>query len=122
VLFGIPTLSQRWHGTLLNPPLLPNGDLNFAELPDPPFNLILAGVSLFCEIAGNGFLILRFSNIHTTTTTWLSYGFWIAKLVLCIANYVQFGMVHPQTVDIVYLEGFWVICTPNVCNCVGRGV
>jgi hypothetical protein len=25
-------------------------------------------------------------------------------------------------VDIVYLEGFWVTCTTNVCDCVGRGV
>lgn len=101
VLLGIPTLSQRWHGTV--------SDGTFVALPDQPLSDILAGISLFCEVAGNGFLILRFSNFHTKMTTWTSFGFWIAKIVVCVANYIQFGITHPQSVDIVYLEGFWVV-------------
>src|SRR5271156_6139496 len=38
VLLGIPTLTQRWHGYVLDPPLLPNGLSNFVELPDPALN------------------------------------------------------------------------------------
>ena len=109
VILGIPTLSQRWHGMLLDPSVLPTGASNFVELPDQVLSLYLAGISLFCEVAGNGFLILRFSNFHTKTTTWLSYGFWIAKIVVCVANYIQFGLSYPQSDVIVYLEGFWVI-------------
>jgi hypothetical protein len=108
VLMGIPTLTQRWRGQLLDPPLLPNGVSNFVTLPDPGLNLALAGVSLFCEIAGNGLLILRFSNFHTKVTTWVSYLFWIAKIVLGMSNYIQFGITYPQTEDIIYLQGFWV--------------
>lgn len=109
VLLGIPTLTQRWHGIVLDPPLLPDGRSNFVELPDPPLNLILAGLSLFCEVMGNTLLVLRFSNVHTRVTTWMSYVFWIMKIVLGIANYVEFGIVHPQTDEIIYLQGFWVI-------------
>jgi hypothetical protein len=108
VLLGIPTLTQRWHGLVLDPPVLPNGASNFVELPDPPFNLILAGVSLFCEVMGNGFLVLRFSNFHTKITTWVSYAFWMAKIILGIWNYVQFGIKHPETSNLIYLQGFWV--------------
>lgn len=108
VLLGIPTLTQRWHGYVLVPPLLPNGTSNFVELPDPPLNLALAGVSLFCEVVGNALLILRFSNFHTRITTWASYAFWIAKIILGITNYVQFGITHPETGNIIYLQGFWV--------------
>lgn len=108
VLMGIPTLTQRWRGQLLDPPLLPNGVSNFEALPDPGLNLALAGVSLFCEVAGNGLLILRFSNFHTKVTTWVSYLFWIAKIVLGMSNYIQFGVTYPQTDDIIYLQGFWV--------------
>jgi hypothetical protein len=109
VLLGIPTLTQRWHGLVLDPPLLPNGISNFQELPDPPLNLALAGASLLCEVLGNALLVLRFSNFHTKITTWVSYGFWIAKIILGVANYIQFGITHPETDDIIYLAGFWVI-------------
>ena len=108
VLLGIPTLTQRWHGVVLDPPLLPNGASNVVELPDPRLNLVLAGICLFCEVMGNAFLILRFSNFHTKITTWVSYAFWMAKIVLGIWNYVQFGITHPETGNIVYLQGFWV--------------
>jgi hypothetical protein len=111
VLLGIPTLTQRWHGQVLDPPLLPDGVSNFVALPDPALNLVLAGASLLCEVMGNALLVLRFSNFHTKITTWVSYGFWIAKLVLGIANYIQFGLAHPEIGDIIYLEGFWVIST-----------
>jgi hypothetical protein len=108
VMLGIPTLTQRWRGQLLDPPVLESGVSNFVALPDPTLNLVLAGVSLFCEIAGNGLLILRFSNFHTKITTWVSYAFWIAKIVIGLTNYIQFGINYPQTDDIIYLEGFWV--------------
>jgi|SRR5579859_4535419 len=117
VLMGIPTLTQRWRGRLLDPPLLPNGVSNFEALPDPGLNLALAGVSLFCEVAGNGLLILRFSNFHTKVTTWVSYLFWIAKIVLGMSNYIQFGITYPQTDDIIYLQGFWVIFDHVFPNC-----
>src|SRR5947207_12140518 len=108
VLLGIPTLTQRWHGKVLDPPVLPNGSSNFVDLPDPLLNLVLAGVSLFCEVVGNALLVLRFSNFHTKITTWVSYAFWLAKIVLGICNYVQFGITHPETGNIIYLHGFWV--------------
>ena len=108
VLLSIPSLTQRWHGTVLDPPLLPNGWSNFEALPDPPLNLALAGVTLFCEVMGNVLLVLRFSDFHARVTTWLSYGFWILKIILGIANYIQFGIAHPQKDDIIYLEGYWV--------------
>lgn len=108
VLLGIPTLTQRWRGSVLDPPLLPNGTSNFVELPDPSLNIILAWVSLFCEIMGNAFLVLRFSNFHTKVTTWVSYAFWIAKIIFGVWNYVQFGITHPETSNIIYLQGFWV--------------
>lgn len=108
VLLGIPTLTQRWHGVVLNPPLLPGGRENFIALPDPTLNLILAGFTLFCEVMGNFLLILRFSNFHTRVTTWVSYIFWILKIIFGLANYIEFGIVHPQTDTIIYLQGFWV--------------
>jgi len=108
VLLGIPTLTQRWHGIVLDPRILPGGRSNFIELPDPPLNLILGGVSLFCEVMGNTLLVLRFSNFHTRITTWVSYVFWMLKILFGIANYVEFGIMHPQTNDIIYLQGFWV--------------
>jgi hypothetical protein len=111
VMLGIPTLTQRWRGQLLDPPVLENGVSNFVALPDPTLNLVLAGVSLFCEVAGNGLLILRFSNFHTKITTWVSYAFWIAKIVLGLSNYIQFGIMYPETDDIIYLEGFWVLAS-----------
>ena len=109
VLLGIPTLTQRWHGYVLDPPVLPNGVSNFVELPDPPLNLVFAGVSLFCEVLGNGLLILRFSNFHTKITTWTSYAFWIAKIILGITNYILFGLAYPENGNIIYLQGFWVL-------------
>ena len=108
VLLGIPTLTQRWHGIVLDPALLPNGRSNFIALPDPALNLILAGITLFCEVMGNTLLILRFSNFHTRITTWVSYMFWIMKIIFGLANYIEFGIVHPQTNNIIYLQGFWV--------------
>jgi hypothetical protein len=108
VMLGIPTLTQRWRGILTDPTPGTNGSSVFEALPDPTLNLALAGVSLFCEVAGNAFLILRFSNYHAKTMTWISYGCWIAKLVICIANYIQFGITYPQGPDIIYLQGFWV--------------
>ena len=109
VLLGIPTLTQRWHGIVLDPPVLPGGRSNFIELPDPKLNLVLGGVSLFCEVMGNTLLVLRFSNFHTRITTWVSYIFWMLKILVGIANYAEFGIVHPQTDEIIYLQGFWVI-------------
>jgi hypothetical protein len=108
VLLGIPSLTQRWRGQLLVSSGSDSGLSNYVSLPDPTLNLILAGICLFCEVAGNGMLILRFSNFHTKITTWVSYAFWIMKIVLGIANYIQFGIAHPQSEDIIYLEGFWV--------------
>jgi len=108
VLLGIPNLTQRWRGELLEPPVLAMGASNFVALPDPVVNLALAGLSLFCEVVGNLMLILRFSNFHTRITTWTSYGFWIAKLAVGVANNIQFGIAHPQTSTIIYLQGFWV--------------
>jgi hypothetical protein len=109
VMLGIPTLTQRWRGQVLDPPLLPSGMSNYESLPDPALNLALAGISLFCEVAGNGLLVLRFSNFHTKVTTWVSYAFWIAKIIFGISNYIQFGLTHPEGEDIIYLQGFWVV-------------
>jgi hypothetical protein len=108
VLLGIPSLTQRWRGQLLVSPVLYSGLPNYVALPDPILNRVLAGISLFCEVGGNALWILRFSNFHARITTWVSYGFWIAKIVLGMANYIQFGIAHPESDDIVYLEGFWV--------------
>ena len=119
VLLGIPSLTQRWHGLLLDPPVLANGLSNYETLPDPTFNLALAGVSLFCEVMGNFLLVLRFSNFHTKVTTWLSYCFWIAKIVLGVINYIQFGITHPQTDEIIYLQGFWVVCLRMAADILG---
>ena len=113
VLLGIPCLTQPWRGAVLDPPLLPNGWSNYEALPDPPLNLILAGITLFCEVMGNALLVLRFSDFHAQITTWLSYGFWILKIALGIANYILFGITNPQTDTIIYLEGYWV--TPLYC-------
>jgi hypothetical protein len=108
VMLGIPTLTQRWRGQILDPPILSNGVSNFQELPDPALNLALAGIALFCEVAGNALLVLRFSNFHTKITTWVSYAFWILKVIFGLANYIQFGITYPETDDIIYLAGFWV--------------
>jgi hypothetical protein len=106
-LLGIPSLSQPWSGVLLDPPTLAMGASNFTPLPDPALNLGLAAVSIVCEASGNALLILRFSNFHTRLTTWLSYGFWIAKMCFGLANMIEFGVTHPDTV--IYLQGFWVL-------------
>ena len=108
VLLGIPTLTQRWRGEVIDPPIDPKTTSHFIGLPDPPLNLALAGASLACEVLGNTLLVLRFSNFHTKVTTWLSYGFWIAKLFLNVINYIEFGINYPQTDKIIYLAGFWV--------------
>jgi len=108
VLLGIPTLTQPWHGLLLDPPVLPNGLSNYTPLPYSTVNTVLASFTLVSEVLGNAFLILRFSNYHTKITTWLSFGFWLAKLVFGLANYIQFGITNPQTEDTVYLQGYWV--------------
>lgn len=114
VLLGIPTLTQPWRGEVLDPPLNANGTANFIKLPDPTFNLVLAGISLFCEVMGNALLVLRFSNFHTKVTTWVSYAFWMAKIVIGTSNYIQFGITHPQGGNIIYLQGFWVIIFDQV--------
>lgn len=108
VLLGIPSLSQRWAGQLLDPPVLSNGLINAQELPDPAFNTVLAIASLLCEVFGNTLLVLRFSNFHSKVMTWTSYAFWIAKIILGLINYIQFGITHPETDGRVYLQGFWV--------------
>jgi hypothetical protein len=108
VLLGIPCLTQRWHGQLLDPSVMPNGSANFVELPDPPLNLALSGITLLCEVLGNFCLVLRFSNIHSKAMTWVSFFFWIAKIIIGIANYIQFGVTHRLAEDIIYLQGFWV--------------
>jgi len=108
VMLGIPTLTQRWRGQVLDPPVLSDGTSNFQELPDPPLNLVLAGIALLCEVAGNALLVLRFSNFHTKISTYVSYAFWMAKVVFGLANYIEFGIKYPETDDIIYLSGFWV--------------
>lgn len=116
VLLGIPCLTQPWQGVVMDPPALPNGWLNYEPLPDPPLNLVLAGITLFCEVMGNLLLVLRFSDFHAQITTWLSFGFWILKIVLGIANYIQFGIASPQTGTIIYLEGYWVLPSGTLSN------
>lgn len=106
VLLGIPSLTQRLHGQIVVDPS--DGSSSVVELPYPTLNLALSAVVMFCEVLGNLFLIMRFSNFHTKLMTWMSYIFWMAKSVIGIANYIQFGVAHPETEDIVYLQGFWV--------------
>ena len=108
VLLGIPTLTQPWQGLLLDPPLLPNGLSNYTTLPSPTVNTVLASCTFVSEVLGNAFLILRFSNYHTKLTTWLSFGFWMAKIVFGLANYIQFGITNPETEVTIYLQGYWV--------------
>jgi hypothetical protein len=108
VLLGIPALTQPWEGVVLNPPFLASGVSNFTALPYPVVNTILGAFTFSCEVLGNAFLILRFSNYHTKVTTWLSFGFWVAKMIFGLVNYIQFGVTHPETDDIIYLQGFWV--------------
>ena len=109
ILLGIPSLTQRWHGRVLDPPVLAGGISNFDSMPDPVLELVLSGVSLLFEVLANTLLVLRFSNIHGKLMTWISYFLWISKLVLDMANYIQFGLRYPETGDIIYLQGFWVL-------------
>lgn len=109
VLLGIASLTQRWHGLALDPPVLPSGYENFVELPDPTINIILGVFTLVCEVLGNFLLVLRFSNFHTRITTWASYLFWIAKVIFGLANYIQFGITNPETGEVIYLQGYWVL-------------
>ena len=106
VLLGIPSLTQRLHGQIILDPS--DGSSTIVELPYPTLNLALSGVVMFCEVLGNVFLVMRFSNFHTKLMTWMSYIFWLSKSIIGIANYIQFGVAHPETEDIVYLQGFWV--------------
>jgi hypothetical protein len=106
VLLGIPSLTQKLHAQIIYDPS--DGTITLLELPYPYINLVLSIVVTVLETLGNLFLILRFSNYHSKLMTWLSYGFWCAKSVVGIANYIQFGLAHSETVDIVYLQGFWV--------------
>ena len=106
ILLGIPSLTQKLHAQIIVDPS--DGSSTLVELPYPTLNLVISGVVMLCEILGNLFLVLRFSNFHTKLMTWLSYIFWLSKSVIGIANYIQFGLAHPETEDIVYLQGFWV--------------
>jgi hypothetical protein len=108
ILLGIPSLTQRWRGRLLDPPVNSNGVSNFESLPDPALELALSGVSLLFEVLANSLLILRFSNFKAKPMTWISYFLWIAKLVLDIANYIQFGLRFSENTEVIYLQGFWV--------------
>jgi hypothetical protein len=108
VLLGIANLAQRWHGLVQDPPVLPGGYENFIELPDPRVNIILGAITLVCEVLGNLFLMLRFSNFHSRFMTWASYIFWIAKVIFALANCIQFGITHPETGAVIYLQGYWV--------------
>jgi hypothetical protein len=85
-----------------------DGSSTIVELPYPTLNLAISGVVMLCEVLGNLFLVMRFSNFHTKLMTWLSYIFWLSKSIIGIANYIQFGLAHPETEEIVYLQGFWV--------------
>jgi hypothetical protein len=105
VLLGIPSLTQKLHALIV---YNSDGSVTLIEQPYPHINLMLSIAVTILETFGNLFLILRFSNYHSKLMTWLSYGFWCAKSVIGIANYIQFGLAHPETVDIVYLQGFWV--------------
>jgi hypothetical protein len=107
VLLGIPGLSQPLHGRIT--PDGPEGSSTIVELPYPTLNLALSIVTMILEVMGNAFLILRFSNFHANLMTWMSYIFWVVKSVIGIASYIQFGIAHPETEDIVYLQGFWVL-------------
>jgi hypothetical protein len=106
VLLGIPSLTQSLDGRIVVDPS--DGSITIVDLPYPHINLALSIVTTVLEALGNLFLILRFSNFHSKLMTWLSYGFWWAKSIVGIANYIQFGIVHPETDDVVYLQGFWV--------------
>jgi hypothetical protein len=106
ILLGIPSLTQKLHAQIIYDPS--DGSVTLLDMPYPHLNLALSIVVTTLEVLGNLFLILRFSNFHSKLMTWLSYGFWCAKSVVGIANYIQFGLAHPETVDIVYLQGFWV--------------
>src|SRR5271154_2589651 len=106
VLLGIPSLTQSLDGQIVVDPS--DGSITIVDLPYPPINLALSIVTTVLEVFGNLFLIMRFSNFHSKLMTWLSYGFWCAKSVVGIANYIQFGIVHPETDDVIYLQGFWV--------------
>jgi len=108
VLLGIPSLTQHWSGTLLNPPVLPTGESNYVALPDPSLNLALEIVVVVCEFLGNILLVMRFSNYHTKTTTWGSYIFWWLKIIFGLTNLIQFGVTHPQSTTVIYLQGYWV--------------
>jgi hypothetical protein len=105
-LLGIPSLTQKLHGQIITDPS--DGSTTIVELVYPSLNLALSAVVMFFEVLGNLFLVLRFSNFHSKLMTWLSYIFWVAKSIVGIANYIQFGIAHPETEDIVYLQGFWV--------------
>ena len=106
VLLGIPSLTQSLHGQLVIDSS--TGSSIVVVLPYPTLNLALSAVVMFFEVLGNVFLVLRFSNFHSKLMTWMSYIFWLAKSVVGIANYIQFGVAHPETQDVVYLQGFWV--------------
>ena len=108
VLLGIPSLTQHWSGHVLNPPGLPDGTPNYTTLPDPSINLILAIITLGCEVLGNVLLIMRFSNFHARATTWGSYVFWIGKVFVGVVNCIQFGISNPEIGNVIYLQGFWV--------------
>lgn len=113
ILLGIPALSQRWRGYVQDNVVL-------YTLPDPGLNIILASLSLACEVFANAVLMLRFSSIAVEVTTRLSLALWIAKVAICLGNYVQFIIVHPQPHDLTenwtYLEGFWIGCASMVIS------
>lgn len=115
ILLGIPALSQRWRGYV---------DVNVVTetLPDPGLNIILASMSLACEVFANFILMLRFSSIAVPLTTSLSLALWVAKVAICLGNYVQFIVVHPQPHDLdrnwIYLEGFWIGCASMVISAI----
>ena len=108
VLLGIPSLTQHWSGTLLNPAVLPTGESNYVALPDPQLNLALEIVVVICEFFGNVLLVMRFSNFHTKATTWGSYVCWWLKVIFGLANLIEFGVKNPQSTTVIYLQGYWV--------------
>jgi hypothetical protein len=124
-LLGVPSLTQKLHGQIINDPF--DGSTTIVELAYPTINLVLSAVVMFFEVLGNLFLVLRFSNFHSKLMTWLSYICWVAKSIVGVANYIQFGIAHPETEDIVYLQGFWVShewflnytgwCLQHGCDC-----
>lgn len=113
ILLGIPALSQRWRGYV-------EDHIVIETIPDPGLNIILASISLACEVSANFILMLRFSSIAVPLTTSLSLALWIAKVAVCLGNYVHFVIVHPQPHDLpmnwVYLEGFWIGCASMVIS------